>query len=87
MATEMTAYELWETQTGNLMASYARPADALDVVARTARVHGADRIMSFALLQVDTGGDVRTIAAGPELLALAEADAASRAATGESRSA
>jgi hypothetical protein len=68
----MTGYELWETRTGNLMASYETQADALDVVARTVRAHGADRVMSFALFQVDDDGDLQPIASGTDLVALAE---------------
>lgn len=67
-------YELWETQSGNLMASYESEAEALRAVADRARRHGSDSVESIALVQVDDAdedGEMVTLASGADLLARA----------------
>ena len=75
----MIAYELWETRSGNLIASYASEDLALDVVAKTVARYGEDNASSFALLQADEAdedAEPKTIATGRELVALAQSRAA-----------
>jgi hypothetical protein len=67
-------YELWETQSGNLMASYERESEALRAVADRARRHGPESITSIALVQIDEAdedGEMVTLATGADLLARA----------------
>ena len=64
----MALYELWETRTGNLMASYETEERALHVVSETAQRHGSHSVVSFALVRVDEGGNLETVAIGTDLL-------------------
>jgi len=64
----MVAYELWETQTGNLMAWYDTAEQALRVVSETARRHGPSSVSTFALVRVDDDGEIETVTDGSELL-------------------
>jgi len=66
----MIAYELWETQTGNLMASYDDEHQALRAAAACAQRHGSESLESVALIRVDgddEDGAVEEIAAGRDL--------------------
>jgi hypothetical protein len=77
----MVGYELWEAQSGNLMASYATEADALAAIVTRARLHGAESILSISLLQVEDADDdddaeMVTLAHGVDLLVRAQAAAA-----------
>ena len=68
----MIGYELWETQSGNLMEAFDSEAEALAAVARTAGKHGEAATETFALFRADDeSDDVDCIAAGAELLARA----------------
>ena len=67
----MLAYELWETESGNLMASFDTEVEALRAIGDRARQHGRMSISSIALVQVDDtdeDGEMVTIASGDELL-------------------
>jgi len=68
----MIAYELWETRSGNLMATYGTVEQAFEAVARTAAKYGTESIISFALLQDEDDNEPETIAVGQEIVALAE---------------
>jgi hypothetical protein len=71
----MNAYELWETESGNLMASYASERQALSAVAARARDHGPESVNSIALVQVDDAdedGEMVTLATGSDLLVRAD---------------
>lgn len=71
---KMLGYELWETQSGNLMASYENEVEALCAIANHVRQHGADSINSIALVQIDDAdedGELVTLATGADLLARA----------------
>ena len=68
-------YELWETESGNLMASFNSEAEALCAVANRARRHGQDSVSSIALIQVDDedlNNEMTTLATGADLLIRAE---------------
>jgi hypothetical protein len=67
-------YELWETQSGNLMASYEREDEALRAVTDRARRHGSASVYSIALVRIDEGDEddeMVTLASGTDLLARA----------------
>ena len=68
----MVGYELWETQSGNLMGAFGSEAEALAAVARTAAKYGEAAVETVALFRADDESDeVDCIAAGAELLARA----------------
>ncbi len=70
----MTAYELWETRTGNLMASYDDEAQALRAAVERVRRFGSTSLESVVLVRVDEDdedGAVEEVAAGADLLARA----------------
>jgi hypothetical protein len=67
----MLAYELWETESGNLMASFATQAEALAAVSKRAERHGPESVATLTLVSVDDAdddGDIATLASGSELL-------------------
>lgn len=69
----MNAFELWETRSGNLMASYPTEGEALAAVSARIAKHGASSVDSVALVAVndsDDDGDFEQIAEGPELVTL-----------------
>lgn len=71
----MLAYELWETESGNLMASYDSEGEALRAISDRAHRHGPSSVLSIALVQVDEANDqdeMTTLAEGAALLARAE---------------
>jgi hypothetical protein len=73
--TAMIAYELWETESGNLMASFPTKAEALAVVADRVSKHGPSSVESITLLAVDDSDQEHefvTLAEGPELVKLIE---------------
>ena len=57
MATIMMAYELWETESGNLMASFDTQAEALTAVAQRAESYGPDSVATLTLVSVDDADD------------------------------
>jgi hypothetical protein len=60
-------YELWDTESGNLIQAYENEADALALVRAALDAYGSSYATDLALL-VDTGrGDLKTVAAGMEL--------------------
>ena len=69
------AYEVWETQTGNLVASFSREQDALRLVRDAASMHGESYVRSLALVCEDEAGHTRTVAMADQLLARARAAA------------
>ena len=77
----MLAYELWETESGSLMASFDTEAEARAAVARRVARYGPESVATLSLVSVDEGDedeDIVTVASGTELLvstALPPADA------------
>ena len=70
----MLAYELLETQTGNLMSSHDSEAQALQAVVERVHRFGPGSMSTVALVQVDDeddDGEMTLIAAGVDLLARA----------------
>jgi hypothetical protein len=66
-------YELWDTESGNLIQAYESESDALALVRAALDAYGPSYATDLALL-VDSGrGDLRTLAAGTELAGRARA--------------
>ena len=57
------AYELWEMQTGNLVASFRREEEALALVRDAVAAHGPAYAQSLALVREDEDGSSVTVAA------------------------
>lgn len=83
----MFGYELWETTTGNLIASYEDETAALRAVARSVQQYGPAVLDTVALVRVDEDdedGGVEEVAAGAGLLARATSAAGGGEVTGSS---
>ncbi len=61
-------YEIWEMQTGNLVASFGREQDALALVRDAVAAHGEAYVRSLALVREEEGGHATTVAAADQLL-------------------
>jgi hypothetical protein len=66
----MSAYELWELNSGNAIGSFPSQDEALGAVAETIRQHGESSIDSVVLTH-ETGQESTDIAEGHELAVLA----------------
>ena len=62
------AYEIWEVQTGNLVASFGHERDALALVRDAVKAHGEAYVGSLALVHEDESGNSTTVATSHELL-------------------
>ena len=74
----MIVYELWETRSRNMIASFATEEDALASVAQSAGRHGAASIASVELVRLDDeddDGPIERLASGADLLRLARVPA------------
>ena len=74
----MTAFELWDTQSHNLMGDYETEGQALAAVAEAIGAHGPGSVDSIMLVRVGPRGGLTRIAVGPALAARALAAAAER---------
>ena len=68
-------YEIWETQTGNLVASFSHEGDALSLVRDAMREHGQDYALNLALLREDAAGNIAAVAQAGELIERAQSSA------------
>ena len=69
----MWAYELWDTETGNLISSFDDEKAALRSAAMIVRDYGPSGVATVALVRFDSeeeDGQITRVAAGDELLAL-----------------
>ena len=66
------AFELWDTETGNIVGTYPTEAEALAVVQRAVEVYGAGYANGLALALDDEEADVLTLAIGAELASRAQ---------------
>jgi hypothetical protein len=74
-------YELWDTESGNLIQTYERETDALALVHAAVEAYGAEYAADLALLLDRGRGDLTTVASGRELAERARAAAVSVAET------
>lgn len=73
----MMIYELWDTESGNLIQAYESEADALALVRSAVDAYGAEYAADLALLLDSGRGDLTTIASGQDLAQRARAAAIS----------
>jgi hypothetical protein len=80
----MMTYELWETQSGNVMASFQNEGQALAAVVDRARRHGPESVESIALVRIgeivkdpdgEEDADMEMLGSGVDLLVRAETPA------------
>lgn len=64
-------FELWETETANLIQEFDSESEAIAFVRDAAQRHGRDYVMTWELAQVQDGSDSRAILAGEKLAARA----------------
>lgn len=64
-------YEIWETDSGNVVGGYDTEADALAVVCDTIAVYGEGAVTSWLLLREDRRGASTSVAQGVDLAAYA----------------
>ena len=76
------AYEIWDTETNNLIGAYETLDTALAVVRRALEAHGVDYVATLALGFEDSRGHSRTVAEGHQLVDRARALAAMAPASG-----
>jgi hypothetical protein len=62
------AYEIWEMQTGNLVASFSHERDALALVRDSVKAHGEVYVETLALVHEDEAGGSTTVATSYELI-------------------
>jgi hypothetical protein len=58
-------YEIWDTETGNIIGAYASERDALTVVAKAITDYGAEYVGAWVLRRTDDTSD--PVLEGPEL--------------------
>ena len=66
-------YEIWHTPSGNALSEHPTRRAALDAVRDVLELDGLRSVRDLALLSVDKRGDSTLIAAGDDLIRLAEA--------------
>jgi hypothetical protein len=64
----MTAFEVWDIRTGNLVASFGRKQQALALVRDAVASHGPPYARGLALVREDGDGNTVTVATGDRLL-------------------
>jgi hypothetical protein len=62
------AYEIWEMQTGNLVASFSHERDALALVRDAVEAHGEAYVAALALVHEGEDGSSTTVASSYELI-------------------
>lgn len=72
-------YELWDIETGNVVGSFARREDALDVVATLLRSFGSAYARELTLGRRDGTGMLRTVATGDDLIGALKPEASKTA--------
>ena len=69
---QAVTYELWDTETANLLGTYPSKDAAFQDVSRSLRARGHAAIAPLALAFEDAAGDTHPIASGAELIELVE---------------
>ena len=62
------SYEVWDTQSGNLVGAYRTEREALQVVRELVQLNGRDYGEGLALLREDRSGSVTGVAEGAALV-------------------
>ena len=62
------AYEIWEMQTGNVVASFSHERDALALIRDAVKTHGEGNVETLALVREDEVGGPTTVATSYELI-------------------
>jgi hypothetical protein len=60
-------YELWDTESGNLLQDFETEAEALESVSRLVALNGPGSTSALALTHLGTGGQMTTLATGDAL--------------------
>jgi len=68
----MAGYELWDTESRNLLDDFGSEAEAVEAVRALIRLNGLDTINALALTRVDLNGCMSTLAMGADLARLVE---------------
>jgi hypothetical protein len=74
----MIVFELWDTETANLVGAYETEEEALAVVRRAMATHGEQYASGLALLKDDDGEEMETLAVGSALAARASTGVAAK---------
>jgi hypothetical protein len=61
-------YQLWDTETANMVGAFQPEVAALDLVRDAAQLHGPGYVESWALEREDDQGRVKPVAEGDSLL-------------------
>ena len=61
-------YEIWEMQTGNLVASFSHERDALALMRDAVKTDGEGNVETLALVHEDEAGGSTTVATSYELI-------------------
>ena len=64
-------YDLWDSESGNIIGTFATRGDALSVVRQALAEHGAEYVATLLLGQEDKRGQTKAIAHGKKLVELA----------------
>ena len=78
MYTQTMHYELWDTESGNLLDDFETQADAIGSVRSLMSLNGTEVMAAVALVRVNDHGRAVTIASGPALEELATGTAPSQ---------
>jgi hypothetical protein len=65
----MTGYELWDTESRNLLEDFATEAEALEAIRELIARNGPACVSAIALTRVDGPGRMTTLAMGEALVA------------------
>ncbi|MPZ13659.1 MAG: hypothetical protein GEU73_04425 [Chloroflexi bacterium] len=66
----MAGYELWQSETRNLMGSFETEEEAVSLLRRMLRAHGPTYVQHIVLGYEDDDGHSKTLARGKELVDL-----------------
>lgn len=61
-------YELWDTESRNVIGEFDSEADALAAVLEAVQLNGAESVAAFTLIGAFDDGAVKGLAAGQELV-------------------
>ncbi len=64
-------YELWDTESRNVIGEFESEADALAAVLEAVQLNGVESVAAFTLIGAFDDGEVKGLAGGGELVDLA----------------